>query len=147
MWHETAGDDWAPRAALPGDRDADVAIVGAGFTGLWTAYYLARTQPDLRVVVLEAEIAGFGASGRNGGWCSALFPRSTASLARSAGRPAALAMQSAMRASIDEVGAVVRSEGIDCGFTKGGTVSAARTVPQLARARAEVAEAARVRLD
>ena len=61
---------------LPGDRDADVAIVGAGFTGLWTAYYLAKADPSLRVVVLEREVAGFGASGRNGGWCSALFPAS-----------------------------------------------------------------------
>ncbi|WP_164311546.1 FAD-dependent oxidoreductase, partial [Streptococcus pneumoniae] len=54
----------------------DVAVVGAGFTGLWTAYYLARTDPSLRIAVLEAESVGFGASGRNGGWCSALFPAS-----------------------------------------------------------------------
>ena len=61
----------ARRAGLPGDREADVCIVGAGFTGLWTAYYLASAQPGLRVAVCEAEIAGFGASGRNGGWLSA----------------------------------------------------------------------------
>src|SRR2546421_5985756 len=57
-----------PRPALPGSRDADVCIVGAGFTGLWTAYELRRADPGLDVVVLEAEVAGFGASGRNGGW-------------------------------------------------------------------------------
>ena len=55
------------RAPLAGDRTADVAIIGAGYTGLWTAYYLKRQAPHLRIVVLEAEIAGFGASGRNGG--------------------------------------------------------------------------------
>ena len=55
--------------------------MGAGFTGLWTAYYLARADPTLRIVVLEREVAGFGASGRNGGWCSALFPASVAWLA------------------------------------------------------------------
>jgi glycine/D-amino acid oxidase-like deaminating enzyme len=61
-----------------------VAIVGGGFTGLWTAYYLAEADPSLRVAVVEAEVAGFGASGRNGGWCSALFPRpSTSSRAAS----------------------------------------------------------------
>ena len=60
-----------PGPPLPGDRDADVCIVGAGFTGLWTAYYLTRPSPDLRIVVLEKEFAGFGASGRNGGWLSA----------------------------------------------------------------------------
>jgi glycine/D-amino acid oxidase-like deaminating enzyme len=60
-----------PRAPLPGDVDVDVAIVGAGFTGLWTAYYLAAADPALRIAVVEARVAGFGASGRNGGWCSA----------------------------------------------------------------------------
>ena len=63
-----------PRAALPGDRAFDVAIAGGGYTGLWTAYYLARQDPALRIVVLEKEFCGFGASGRNGGWCSGLFP-------------------------------------------------------------------------
>ena len=48
----------------------DVAIVGGGFTGLWSAYYLKRAQPDLRVTVVEREIAGYGPSGRNGGWVS-----------------------------------------------------------------------------
>ena len=68
LWHETADDDWAPRAPLPGDLRADVAVVGAGLTGLWAAYYLLREDPTLDVAVLEAETAGFGASGRNGGW-------------------------------------------------------------------------------
>ena len=54
LWHDTAGTDWSPRPALPGDLDVDVAIVGAGFTGLWTAYYLAEAAPDLRIAVLEA---------------------------------------------------------------------------------------------
>ena len=75
-----------PRARpLPGDLEADVAIVGAGFTGLWTAHYLAEADPTLRIVVLEAEVAGYGASGRNGGWCSALFPASQDKLAAPAG--------------------------------------------------------------
>jgi len=63
-----------PRPRLPGDRDADVCIVGAGYTGLWTAYYLKRADPSLRITVLEARFAGFGASGRNGGWLSGLAP-------------------------------------------------------------------------
>ena len=71
FWLDTLGDPYEPRPALPGDITADVAIVGAGYTGLWTAYYLTEADPWLRVVILEAEIAGFGASGRNGGWCSA----------------------------------------------------------------------------
>jgi glycine/D-amino acid oxidase-like deaminating enzyme len=115
--------------------------VGAGFTGLWTAYYLLAGDPTLRVTVLEAENAGFGASGRNGGWCSALFPKSTAAMARMAGREPALALQQAMRDTVDEVGRVAVAEGIDCHFSKGGTVAVARTPAQLARAQHEVTAA------
>ena len=119
LWHETTPTDWTPRPALEGELDADVAIVGAGCTGLWTAYYLSVAEPSLRVVVLEAEVAGFGASGRNGGWCSALFPRSPRQ-----------AQDAAMRASVDEVQRVTRAEGIDCHFAKGGTIVLARNRAQ-----------------
>jgi len=136
-------DDWTPRPALPGDRETDVAIVGAGFTGLWTALYLARADPSLRVTVVEAEVAGFGASGRNGGWCSALFPASMAKLARLSSRDGALAQHAAMRASVDEVLRAAEEEGIDAQTAKGGTISLARTGPQWERAREEVAEARR----
>ena len=70
LWLDGLPGELEPRAALTGDESCDVAIVGAGFTGLWTAYYLASLQPQLRIVVVEREIAGFGASGRNGGWAS-----------------------------------------------------------------------------
>jgi glycine/D-amino acid oxidase-like deaminating enzyme len=122
-----------------------VAIVGAGFTGLWTAYYLIDADPALRVAVLEAETAGFGASGRNGGWCSALFPASSAKLATLSGSSsdAAKAQHRAMRATVDEVLRVAEQEGIDARAHKGGTISLARTTSQLRRARDEVAEARR----
>jgi glycine/D-amino acid oxidase-like deaminating enzyme len=141
FWHDTVPGTLTPGEPLPADTEADVAIVGAGFTGLWTAYYLAKTAPDLRVVVCEREIAGFGASGRNGGWCSALFPASLNKLERMAGRDAAIAMQRAMHGTVDEVGRVAAAEGIDCHYAKGGTVMLARTPVQLERARAEIAEA------
>ncbi|CAN5268721.1 FAD-dependent oxidoreductase [soil metagenome] len=143
LWHETAGDDWQRRAPLPGDRDADVAIVGAGLTGLWTAYYLLREDPTLRVVVLEAETAGFGASGRNGGWCSALFPSSSRKLAAlpGSGRAAAQAQHRAMRETVDEVLRVTRAEGIDAQARKGGTIVLARSRAQLRAAREEVQSA------
>lgn len=141
LWHDTVDTSWEPRPALPGDVDADVAIVGAGFTGLWTAYYLAEADPSLRIVVLEAETAGYGASGRNGGWCSALFPASLPTLASLGGRDAALAQHGAMRATVDEVVRAAAAEGIDAHVAKGGTISLARSRAQLRRARAEVAEA------
>jgi glycine/D-amino acid oxidase-like deaminating enzyme len=143
LWHDTTPDDWVPRDPLPGDVRADVAIVGAGFTGLWTAYYLLREDPTLRVVVLEQETAGFGASGRNGGWASALFPASLDKIAALPGssRADALALHTAMRGSVDEVGRVASAEGIDAHFHKGGTISLARSRAQLRSARAEVVHA------
>jgi len=141
LWHATAGDPLTPRAPLAGDRTVDVAVVGAGFTGLWTAYYLAEARPDLRIAVLEKEVAGFGASGRNGGWASALFPASLGALAALGSREGALAQHRAMRESVDEVVRAASAEGIDADIAKGGTVVLARTGPQLARARAAVEHA------
>ena len=147
FWHDTVPDDLAPRSPLPGDLDVDIAIIGGGLTGLWTAWYLLEHDPSLRIAVLEKEIAGFGASGRNGGWCSALFPRSTASLARTHGRDAALAMRRAMIDTVDELGRAASAAGIDCDFVKGGTIAYARSATQLAAARAEVADAAEYGVD
>jgi glycine/D-amino acid oxidase-like deaminating enzyme len=99
------------------------------------------------VAVLEQEFAGFGASGRNGGWCSALFPVSAATLAREHGRPAAIAQYAAMRDSVAEVVRVAEAEGIDADIAVGGTVVLARSAPQLARAQAEASEAGEYGID
>jgi glycine/D-amino acid oxidase-like deaminating enzyme len=129
------GADLSQRPALPGARDADVAIVGAGYTGLWTAYYLLEHDPTLRIALVEKEIAGFGASGRNGGWCSALFPASMEKVAAHSSHDAALAMRRAMKDSVDEVGTVAAKQRIDCSYVKGGTLSLIRSPAQVARAR------------
>ena len=102
LWLDTVPGSLTPRFSLDRDLQVDVAIVGAGYTGLWTAYYLNRADPTLRIAILESEIAGFGASGRNGGWCSALFAAEPSRLAREHGQPAALAMQRAMQDTVDE---------------------------------------------
>ncbi len=126
---------------LEGDLAVDVAVVGAGYTGLWTAYYLAAADPRLRIIVLERDEIGFGASGRNGGWCSALLATGIGTLARRHGRAAAIAMQQTMHETVDEVGRVVAAEGIDAHFTKGGTITLARTEAQERRLVEELAEA------
>lgn len=133
-------DPLVPRAAAPAELAADVCIVGAGYTGLWAAYTLAEIDPSLDIVVIERDIAGFGASGRNGGWCSALFPRETASLVATYGPDAARAMRRAMVDTVGEVGRVVEAEGIDCDYRRGGTIAFARTPTQRLAARAEVDE-------
>jgi len=131
FWLETAGEELVPRASLRGPAEADVAILGAGFTGLWTAYYLLKQEPSLRVVVLDAEIAGFGASGRNGAWCNAAFPVSPGELARRFGREAARELLLEMRSAVEEVGRVAEAEGIDAQYFRGGQLRVARGPSQL----------------
>jgi glycine/D-amino acid oxidase-like deaminating enzyme len=141
LWWEAIAVPLPPRPALTEDLDVDVCIVGAGFTGLWTAHSLALADPSLRIAVVEREVAGFGASGRNGGWCSALFATSDAALARRHGVEAMRAMRRAMQDTVDVVGASAASEGIDCQFAKGGSVDLVRSEAQRARALAEIDEA------
>jgi glycine/D-amino acid oxidase-like deaminating enzyme len=123
----------ASRPALPGDRDADVCIVGAGFSGLWTAYYLKRADPSLRIVVLEARYAGFGASGRNGGWASGLVPGDRNRMAQVYGRAGVMDWQRALNDSVDEIVEVARREGIEADIVKSGTLQVARKPAQHAR--------------
>jgi glycine/D-amino acid oxidase-like deaminating enzyme len=141
LWWDGLPGPLAVRPPLDGDVEVDVAIVGAGLTGLWTAYYLAESDPGLTIAVLERDVAGFGASGRNGGWCSALFSVSEESLDKRCGPGSGRSQRLAMQATVREVGRVVGAEGIDCGFHQGGTVVLARTPAQLARTHEEIAEA------
>lgn len=139
LWWDTAEPAPAYRSEVP--TSADVVIVGGGFTGLWSAYYLLAAQPDLSVVVLEAEHVGFGASGRNGGWVSALWPVGPETVAEEHGRDAALDLFAALRETVDEVGARCADEGIDAGFVKGGTLTLARTPVQAERGRQDAIDA------
>lgn len=111
----------------------DVAVVGGGYTGLWTAYYLKKAQPDLRIAVLEKEFAGFGASGRNGGWLSAEPPGQLRRYARAHGWPAAVAMQQEMFRSVDEVIAACAAEGIEADIQKDGLLHVATNEAQARR--------------
>lgn len=124
-----------PRAPLPGSIDADVAIVGAGLTGLWSAYYLRQADPSLRVVLVEKEFAGFGASGRNGGWLSAELAGSRERYARDHGRDGVADLLRSMRQAVDEVIGVAQREGIDADVVKGGVVEVARNPAQVRRLR------------
>jgi len=126
LWWDTLPADLAAPLGTPlaADTTADVASVGAGCTGRWTAYYLARLDPKLRIVVVEAEQAGFGASGRNGGWASALFPVSRTTLARASSRDAAIRQHRAMIDSIAELDRVRQEEAWDIDWAHGGTLSA-----------------------
>jgi len=130
-WLETCGDDLSPRPALSGSIDCDIAILGAGYSGLWTAYYLLKRDPSLRIAIVEREIAGFGASGRNGAWCTSGFPTSPRRLTSKYGKATSVAVQRAMFDTVDEVGRVATSEGLEIDWAKGGELLVARGEEQL----------------
>jgi glycine/D-amino acid oxidase-like deaminating enzyme len=127
------------RPALDGVVEADVCIVGGGFTGLWTAYELRRADPGLTVAVLEARHVGFGASGRNGGWVLGKISGSMAAWRARGGPEAPRVMVRAIRDTVEEVGAAVAREAIDCDWKHGGTLIAAQSDTQLGRLRAAAA--------
>lgn len=138
LWLDSYPGSLEPRPSLSDDEQVDVAIVGGGFTGLWTAYYLLSADPNLRVTVIEKEIVGFGASGRNGGWCIGELAAGPERHEKSADNAAARRFLVELFDSVDEVGRVADREGFDCDYAKGGTIRLARNNAQLTRQREEV---------
>lgn len=130
-WLETCQDDLTPRARLKGQVTVDVAILGGGYSGLWTAYYLLRENPGLQVAILEKDICGYGASGRNGGWCSSRYPLDAATLADRYGVEIGHKTLQAMYDAVEEVGRVCAREGIDAEYRQTGILSLARGKAQL----------------
>jgi len=143
FWLASLGAPLAPRPALEGDLRCDVAIAGAGFTGLWTAYFLKQLQPSLDIVMLDANIAGYGASGRNGGWCAAELLHLESWLEHPATRTAAIALQRELFETVQRVGTITAHEGIDCHFAREGVVTLATSPAQFARLAASSAMMAR----
>lgn len=141
LWWSTLEGSVTPRAPLRGHRDVDVAIIGGGFTGLWTARELKRRDPALTVAVLEKHVCGFGASGRNGGWASALYPVSDEILVERHGIDGFTRLRHELQRAVRELGETVLADGIDADFIQGGTLTFARNEAQAARLRQGVATA------
>jgi glycine/D-amino acid oxidase-like deaminating enzyme len=129
------------RPAARGRLVADVAIIGAGFTGLWTAIALTDTDPALRVVVLEQETVGFGASGRNGGFCQASLTHGLANGIRHFPDEVELLEREGI-ANLAALVAFTREHGIDCDLEETGGLDVADQPHQVDEFRAWVDEAA-----
>jgi glycine/D-amino acid oxidase-like deaminating enzyme len=138
FWYADIGLPY-PRAALAGDTSADVAIIGAGYTGLWTAYYLKKANPGLDVIVIEKDFAGFGASGRNGGWLTGGFAWTHRRYLETSSEAAVRAMVEAMNGTVDEVIRVAEAEGIEADILRTDELMLATKPAQLGRMREEIA--------
>jgi len=123
-WHDSVPGSLVPRPSLDKDIEVDIVIAGAGYTGLWTAYYLKQLKPSLSIAIVESEIAGFGAAGRNGGWCSAYLSGLETTLGQPDQADAAIRLQRLLFDTVKEVGRVSELESIDCHFDQSGHVEA-----------------------
>jgi glycine/D-amino acid oxidase-like deaminating enzyme len=138
LWWSTLDQPVVPRVALERHLDVDVAIVGGGFTGLWTARELKRRDPELRIAVLEKSVCGFGASGRNGGWASALFPISNESIIKRHGVHVFSEQRRLLQNAVGNLGTSIRDDGIDAHYVRGGTLDFARSHVQATRLKSAV---------
>ena len=131
LWDATLKNKSAERESLKKTEEIDVAIIGAGFTGLWSAYHLLSHNPDLKIAIIEKERVGFGASGRNGGWVSALYPSGIG----------ADEVTPHLVQSINEIGVFASKYAPDANFRKGGTITFARNKGQLKRLKNDIGSA------
>src|SRR4029078_2898214 len=137
FWHAGYG-PYRPNAPLAGNVDADVAIVGGGFTGIATAYWLLEAEPSLEVVVLESEVVGYGASGRNGSFAITVVGLGLDILAKLRGKDFAVAAHRYMERAVDTVGELVGKEKLDCDYIRPGFLRMATTPAYVKRIRKEV---------
>lgn len=138
FWYADIGLPQSRRPALTQSTAVDVAIIGADFTGLWTAYYLKKANPALNVLVIEKEFAGFGASGRNGGWCMGTFAWNHAAYAKATSRRAVLDMVRALEATVPEITRVCAEQGIDADILPSEELMLATNPAQLVRMRDDI---------
>ena len=132
--------EWKPLAPVVSDEEFDVIIIGAGYTGLWSAYFLLQAQPDIKIGIFESNHAGYGASGRNGGWVSSFWPASLEKISKSQSKEIAVVFQNLLHQLVIDFGHTLRSAGIDADFQHAGTINLARTQPQLDRLNRELKE-------
>lgn len=138
LWNEIDDQEFSYGVDDDGHDEFDVLIIGAGYTGLWSAYYIHLIEPSVKIAIIEKNSVGFGASGRNGGWCSTIMPMSLDSIARRHGREQAIAMQNAMFATLDEIKTRTVALGIDCDFALGGSIQVLRSANQYERASSQI---------
>ena len=140
-------DEYTANAPLGGDVEVDVAIVGGGFTGLWSAYLLLEENPDLRVALLEAHAIGYGASGRNGGFCMTKVHNSLRELAEMVGDEEARKIHVAATHAVENITHVIQREPIACDLQPNGLLMVSTNEVQDTRLERELETVARLGLE
>jgi glycine/D-amino acid oxidase-like deaminating enzyme len=138
LWQGKQNIDY--RKPISKNDSFDVVVIGAGFSGLWSAFHLKQFQPNLKIAILEKEYVGFGASGRNGGWASAEYPTSSNRLIKENGLESYKNLRTAITKSIDEIGEIAKSNNWQIDYAKGGALVFARGNAQLSRISKEIDE-------
>ena len=131
LWR--GGHPIAARKSVNATNSFDIAIIGGGFSGLWSAYHLKQLQPSLKIAIFEQNYIGFGASGRNGGWASAEYPTSNARIIKEHGIQTYKNLRKSLIESIDEIGQIAKSNNWLIEFAKGGALVFATNKAQLSR--------------
>lgn len=138
---------YMPDPPLRENVSCDVAIIGGGYTGLWTAIHLKEAEPTMEVVVLESQVVGYGASGRNGGFAMTMLGRNIHDLVRKVGPDRARAAHLAMRDSLREMTDFCAESGIDADITRPGLLTVSNGPEQDVRIQQDLDAAARLDLD
>lgn len=137
LWHATYG-EYQPDPSLAGSEQVDVAIVGGGFTGMATAYWLLKAEPSLKVAILEQEVVGYGASGRNGSFAMTVVGLGLDLLKKMKGRDRAIQAQRYLERAVDLVGELVDTEELDCDYIRPGFLRMATTPAYVKKIRHEI---------
>ena len=137
LWLDSYG-DYAAEPPLEGTASVDVAIIGGGFTGLVTAYELKKTEPALRVAVLEARQVGYGASGRNGSFAMTVVSLGFGTTAMLRGKEFLKAAHTYMERAVDRTDELILSEGLDCARIRPGFLRVATTPDYIKRLQHDV---------
>ncbi|MFI5398187.1 MAG: NAD(P)/FAD-dependent oxidoreductase [Candidatus Binatia bacterium] len=135
FWLES--DPYTPGPTLAGDVSVDVAIIGGGFTGLWAAHFLLGADPALKLAVIEREVIGYGASGRNGGFAMSLLSRSLHDLLQTFGKEPARTAHETVARSVDGIGQFCAEHKVVCDYEKNGFIAVATDDSQIPRIEAD----------
>jgi glycine/D-amino acid oxidase-like deaminating enzyme len=133
--------DYVPSPALEGEQKADIAIIGGGFTGLWTSIFLKELAPEVSVVVLEQEILGYGGSGRNAGQVSGCIDHSHHHAIAHFGKDEARRMARVGLKNLDALAQFIKERDLACDFERSGQLLVALTPAQAEDARSQIESA------